>query len=123
MNKKGFTLVELLGVIVILGIIGMIAAPIVSNVINKSMDDTSNAQIETIKRAAKAWANANVYQLPDCGSTNCAETKTVTVAELKAGGYLDDKDITNPKDDSSYENAKVIIQKQSGKYTYTFKEK
>ena len=121
--KKGFTLVELLGVIVILGIIGMIATPIVSNVINKSMDNANNAQIDTIKRAAKTWANANVYLLPDCGSDACAETKPVTVKELKEGGYLDDKDITNPKDDSNYENAKVIIKKENGKYTYTFQEK
>ena len=32
--KKGFTLIEMLGVIVILSVIGLITVPIVSNVLN-----------------------------------------------------------------------------------------
>ena len=36
MNKKGFTLVELLGVLVVLSVILMIAFPLITTYINKS---------------------------------------------------------------------------------------
>ena len=51
--KKGFTLVELLGVIVILGIIGLIVTPLVLGTINDSEENVNEMQVETIKRAAK----------------------------------------------------------------------
>ena len=36
MNKKGFTLVELLAVISLLGIVGLISIPIISNTLKNS---------------------------------------------------------------------------------------
>ena len=42
-NKKGFTLVELLAVIVILGVLLMIAVPAVQNVIKKAKNKTRTA--------------------------------------------------------------------------------
>ena len=51
MNKKGFTLVELLAVIVILAIIALIATPLILNVIDNA------------KKGA-AEASANGYMMP-----------------------------------------------------------
>ncbi len=51
MNKKGFTLVELLAVIVILAIIALIATPIIMNVVN-------NARLEAAKRSVEGYAKA-----------------------------------------------------------------
>ena len=49
-NKKAFTLVELLGVIVVLAILALITIPIISNVINdvriKSLRDRAYGLIE-----------------------------------------------------------------------------
>ena len=42
--KKGFTLVELLGVIVILGIVGVIVTPLIMNAINESRQTASDSQ-------------------------------------------------------------------------------
>ena len=74
-NKKGFTLVELLAVIVILGILLMIAVPAIQNVIEKSKKGATKRQAELFIDAAKKMAIINeptddivVYNLQDLDS-------------------------------------------------------
>lgn len=83
-NKKGFTLVELLAVIVILGVLLLIAVPAVQNIIKSS-------KIKAFESAAKlAIENtetvASTYDI-DGASTNCIvfinETKYVVNGEEK----------------------------------------
>ncbi len=53
MNKKGFTLVELLAVIAILAILVIMAVPAVIKTFNKSRIDTFNNELNTIIKAAQ----------------------------------------------------------------------
>lgn len=67
-NKKGFTLVELLAVIVILGVLLMIAVPAIQNVIKSSR---KNAFESAAKLAIEnTEAMASTYNI-DGASTNC----------------------------------------------------
>lgn len=122
MKNKGFTLVELLGVIAILGIIGSITVTIVSNIINKGLDDTNNAQIKSIEKAAKNWANANMFSndLPKCNTGSC--NSSISVSYLITEGYLDSDDITSPKTGESYKCSSVKITKdaENNKYSFDF---
>ena len=50
-NKKGFTLTELMIVVVILGILVLIAVPIYNNVTDKAEKNACDANIRTIESA------------------------------------------------------------------------
>ena len=52
MKNKGFTLVELLGVIVLLGILGVVIIPKVGDSITNSKETAYITQEEQIKKAA-----------------------------------------------------------------------
>ncbi|MFZ1541259.1 MAG: type II secretion system protein, partial [Enterococcus aquimarinus] len=77
-NKEdGFTLVELLGVIVILGIILAIAVPALGNIISKARDNTANAEQELVIDAAQ------LYFVDQEATVN-----SVTVQVLEDNGFL-----------------------------------
>ena len=51
MNKKGFTLVELLAVIVILGVIATITSPILIGLIGDSRESAFKSSLTGVKKA------------------------------------------------------------------------
>ena len=75
-REEGFTLVELLAVIVILGIIVAIAIPAIGNVIQRAQDDSDKAEIQLIVDAAR------LYQ------TSTADTADVHTDKLIEEGFL-----------------------------------
>ena len=86
MNKKGFTVAELLGVIVVLSIIVSIAGLSVISVMNKAKNKTFAEMTDNLKDAAKTC-----YLDNELDYTNCD-----TVKELKDNGYFEDnKDYCN----------------------------
>ena len=92
MNKKGFTLVELLAVIVLLGLVALIAAPAITGIIKKSKDSLSDSQKTSIELSAKNWATDNMLKLPKHdGQCICVSLRT-----LQAGGYAD-LEVKDPK--------------------------
>lgn len=102
-NKKGFTLVELLAVIVILGVLLMIAVPAVQNVIKKAKNNATQKQAELFIDAAKkmaiideATSDMVIYKLIDLDSDVDTNRFTGMVVALKENGsykyyiYLND---------------------------------
>lgn len=96
-NKEdGFTLVELLGVIVILGIILAIAIPAIGNIVDNARKDTNDAQEELVIDAAQMYFLEN------------SDASTVTVQKLIEDKYLekkegiDEKDTVTKEEDGSY---------------------
>ena len=113
--KKGFTLVEVLTVIIIIGVIGLIAFPAVNSMIKDAREKLYNNQIEEIKLAAEKWSYDNIKLLP----SNENESITLTLLELKRGGYLP-LDIKNPKTDEPLSNGLIIvITYKANDYEYT----
>lgn len=114
MKKNGFTLAELLGVIVILALISLITVPAVSGTLQKYKSKLCKTQVEQIVSAARTWGSDNILKLPSSG--NSIE---VTLKELSDYGYID-SDIENPvtKENFDLEETKVKITKNGKKYEY-----
>ena len=113
MNKKGFTLVELLGVIAILGIIALIIIPVV---------DSSNKKIK--KKAYETQKDSIILALKDYKTSTPelfynTNVVTLTLGELKELGYID-YDIRNPKTEMCISNnLQLKIEKIHNNYEYS----
>lgn len=98
--KKGFTLAELLGVIVLLGALMLIIIPLVSNSMKDSKEELYNDQIESIKLSLELWMSYN--QRPDIG-----ETITLSLSQLKEAGFVE-LDIKNPITEELFPNDMIL---------------
>ena len=101
MKKKGFTLVELLAVITLIGILGLITVPIINNTIKNSR-----------KKAFKETLNAIV----DAAKIYNADTDYLVITEENGINVLDQN--------LKYENKSEILDGrlyyESGKYNFDY---
>lgn len=102
--KRGFTLIELMAVIVILGIISVIVVPAVDRFIRSSQYAAYDVQIDYIEDAAKNWAADNYNRIPD----NNNESITIYLSQLKSEGYILEN-ITNPLTKVAFSNDSTIV--------------
>lgn len=113
MNKKGFTLVELLGVIVLLSVIGLIATVTISNELKENKEQLYNIQIDNIKRSAQTWASQHVFELP----TEEGAYITLTLGQLKEANFSED--VVNPKTNEQFDNSlQIKITMKDNSYVY-----
>lgn len=119
--KKGFTLVELLAVIVILGIIAIIAVPTIFNLITDSREKLYDEQVFQIENAAKKWAVENIS---DDGTNNENHFVTdVSINDLIDTGFLENREIVDPRDNSTMNGCvKINYSKDYNQYTYKYQE-
>ena len=109
--KKGFTLVELIVVIVLLSLISVFTFPSINKVINERKEKLYNIQVENIKASAESYINKN-----NLFSTN--DKVIVTLCELKQSGFTDEN-IKDPRTGLLIsDNSRVIAIKDSNKYDF-----
>lgn len=94
MKNSGFTLVELLAVILILSLLTVLATTSVTKIVKDSKNRLYKAQIESIKASAESWASENLSLLPQSG-----ECAYLTLKNLKTYGVVDD-DVKDPRTNS-----------------------
>ena len=120
--KKGFTLVEVVAVIIILAVIGLIALPAINSSIEESRKKSYDSQVEIIIESSKRWSRYNNDLLPNDNSVY-----KLTLTELINGKYvsnIEDGKLKNPKDPKSYMNGCVYISfnETYNQYIYEYKD-
>ncbi len=108
MNKKGFTMVELLAVLAIMLLLAIVVIPNINTMRQKTLKQTYESRVKQVKIAAKEWAGDNLVSVPSnvsqdyTNQTYCDEDCVcVSINELIRSGYLvGDKNqkqtLTNP---------------------------
>lgn len=101
-------MIELLGTIVVLGILSAIAITGVTSMIDKSKKESDISLKQTLEEAAKSYYEANSSIKPN----DIGESKIVSASELKKKNYLKEN-IVNSKKESCMEKSYVKITKKS----------
>ncbi len=113
-KRKAFTLIELMGVLVIIGLLTSILIPVVSNTIKNNKQKLHDKQIELIKVAAQNLATDNTYILPE----EDGEEIYITLGQLRATGYAEGT-IIDPLTNKNFpDNLIVMIIKKGNDYDY-----
>ena len=115
MNRKGFTLIEILVTVTILGILMGLGITGVTKVINRARQEKSISEIKTLKNTTKSYIQANTDEAPK----KIGDYRKITLNELKSSNFLLN-DILDEKGNSCMSESYVRVYKYSNKeYTYT----
>lgn len=107
MKNKGFTLVELLSVILLLAIIATISTVSIFKYLDDSKKELTDVEKQSIISAAKNWSADNISSLPSIGSNDVYNLELV---DLVDEGYLNEL--------SNYSNYYVKVYYSNNNYEY-----
>ena len=116
-NKKGFTLVELISILTILGILALITIPVMNNVISKTKNKALKEQKATIVSAARKYSTEIAEYLPKYDG----DIYSIEVSELRNTAYLEDENIIDPTTNKPMKGCvNIIFNASKGKYNYEY---
>jgi type IV pilus assembly protein PilA len=104
-NRKGFTLVELLVVIVILGIITLMSFPVIRNISNKTENSKFDTYKKTLISSAKLYVKDYSEDLFGHNESGCAY---VSYSDLNKKGLIKDINVSGYTCNSEHTFIKVI---------------
>ncbi|MEG0026053.1 MAG: type II secretion system protein [Bacilli bacterium] len=114
-NNSGFTLIEMISIMVILSIITLIAVPTVISIVENAKNNLYNQQASVIVMGAKKWGIDNIDLLP-------IDSDCIALKSLQTLGYVE-KDIVNPKTKKIMGGSvKIENCKDFKQYKYTYQE-
>ena len=95
MNKKGFTLIELVAIILIISLLVIIVLPKITNSVNNFSPKTDKLMMKMIEEAAKLYVEDNINSLEENenGYYCVPLTELVDKEYLKSGIEISGKDV------------------------------
>ena len=112
LNKKGFTLVELIATIVVLALVVSISAYAITNIINSAKEKNYELLIKNIKDASETYYQECKYS----NNTGITCNDTVTLQELVNYGYLKGNGTEDNKIDNKIDNKMKIVNPKNNEY-------
>ena len=119
MKKKGFSLIELIGVLIILGLLSLIIFPLISSIFKEQKKKEYEQQIISIELMAKHFAVDNLSILPIYDN----ESMYVTLGQLKSLGYAEKNIINLITEEEISICARVMITKSGKNYKFVYDRK
>ena len=113
MNKKGFTLVELIVVIAIMGVILILALPQVGRIRTSNQNAKYDTYAQAVERGAKLYVDNYSRDLFGYNDSGCVEVKYSELENKNLVKAFSDKDINCGEDDTY-----VQIRKVNDNYRY-----
>ncbi len=119
-NKRGFTLVELIAVISLLGLLMVVAATSVSKTLTESKNNLLEEQVKSLKDTAITYVTNKKYYFKACSDTFNPENITakdkncyriVSISELVTSGLFENKNNICKEDKDI-----IVYRKTSGSY-------
>ena len=104
MNKRGFTLIELIGTVVLISLMVLIIVPTVNRVIKMSQVAVDRQLDDNLLLAARNWASDHKSELPK----NVGWVYNIQLSKLKEDGYLD-SELKKPSTGEDYGDRCVQI--------------
>ena len=122
--KKGFTLAELLGVVVIISLLAIVLLPPIINQVKKNTTKISDSNLELIYTATEIYLDyhANDYNPEDSGASPVRYC--ITLQQLVDDNRLKEPiyDVINDVTVPLSKNVEVTIDKSTMEYSYLLKD-
>ncbi len=112
MKSRGFTLVELMGVITILAVLSLIIVPIVDKNLKRAKDDMYSIQIENIRLSAENYYSDNILLKPSDGNYSF-----IKLDKLISENYMD-SNVKNVKTGEPFSDVYVQLENKGGAFIY-----
>ena len=126
MKNKGFTLVELLGTIILLAIIALVALPSILNALNTSQAEIDESYRYAAITAARNYVNDNMDSYPKAlenaeNDKEYGDSGNLEIQMLLDEGYITDSSI-NEKKTCEMMNDYIKVTSNYKKYNFKYME-
>ena len=117
MNKKGFTLVELMVMTVAAVMLTVYTIPKVLDVLDTSKDELYKTQVSILEKSAKDYYLKHTEELPE----DEKDARFLTIDDLAKENIIESSEMIDPRNDEVMNGC--IVTKPKGKdYSYTYTE-
>ena len=117
MKKSGFTLIELIGIIVIISIILLVAVPSINSVIEQGEENKKQEALNNIYMATENYLMANYDEYSSLDNIGASEY--IYVMDLINQQYMDIDEL-NPNDDESFDSKDVVKVTRNEDNTFSY---